>query len=205
MAPRRAPDDVVPPRRVKLRKPVTPEDIADAQLRRAAGQKLRCEWAQRNPDLAAYHDEVWGAQPASDAVYFERMMFEVFHAGLSWTLVWNKREGLRRAYHHFDIGKVAEYGADDVSRLMDNPDVVRSAKKIDTAIANARTVLKLQSEHGDFATFLTQMPDGEDEKIKVLKKTFKFMGPGVSLGFLESTGLIPPPHHPYCYKVTADG
>ena len=66
-------------------------------------------------------------------------------------------------------------------------------------------MLELQAEHGDFATFLTQMPDGEDEKIKVLKETFKFMGSGVSLGLLESTGLIVPPHHPYCYKVAAVG
>ncbi len=93
MAPRRAPDAVVPPRRVKLRKPATPEDIADSELRRTVGQKLRCEWAQRNPDLAVYHDKVWSEEPASDDEYFERMMFEVFHAGLSWTLVWNQAGG----------------------------------------------------------------------------------------------------------------
>ena len=64
MASRRQPDPVVPPRRVKLRKSATPEDMVDAGLRRAAGQRPRCEWAQRNPDLTLYHDDVWGETPA---------------------------------------------------------------------------------------------------------------------------------------------
>lgn len=204
MTPKCTSDSVVPPRRVKLRKPVTPEDIADAELRGAAGQKLRCEWAQRNPDLTVYHDKVWGQPPANDDECFERMTFEIFHAGLSWTLVWNKREGLRRAFDRFEIGKVARYAAPDVDRLLDNPEIVRSEKKIDATIFNARMALKLQAEHGDLETFLRNMPPDNDEKSKILKKTFKFMGPGVSLGFLYATGLVPPPHHPYCYKVSAD-
>ena len=200
MASRRQPDEVVPPRRVKLRKAATPEDLADAGLRRAAGQTMRCEWAQRNPDLTIYHDDFWGEPPSDDREYFERMMLEVFHAGLSWTLIWNKRESLRRAYDAFDIDAVASYGPAEVTRLMNDPNVVRSAKKIDAAIANARTVLALQAEHGDLATFLRQLPDDAEDKIKVLRKTFAFMGPGVARGFLEATGLIPVPHHPYCYK-----
>lgn len=49
MASRRQSDDVVPARRVKLRKSATPEDLADAGLRRAAGQTMRCEWPSEIP------------------------------------------------------------------------------------------------------------------------------------------------------------
>jgi len=194
---------IVPPRRPKLRKPVTPDDIADAELRRVAGQTLRCEWAQLDQNLSTYHDDVWGETPADDNEYFERMMLEIFHAGLSWTLIWNKREGFRRAFNEFNINEVAEYTSADLTRLMEDPHIIRSEKKIDAAVTNARMVLQLQVEHGTFRSFLMQMPDGEESKKQVLRKAFKFMGPGVAGGFLHATGLIAPPHHPYCYKVSA--
>ena len=200
MPAQRAPVDVVAPRRIKLRKPALPEDLEDAELRSAAGQTPRCEWAQRNPDLTVYHDEYWGERPAGDDEYFERMMLEIFHAGLSWTLIWNKRAGLRRAYANFEIAAVAEFGAADVERLLNDPDVVRSARKIEAAIENARRTLAIQVEAGSLETFLRAMPDGEEAKLKTLKRHFQFMGPGVARGFTEATGLVAPPHHPYCFK-----
>ena len=200
MGTRAAAQGVVPPRRVKLRKPAEAEDIADAELRKALGETARCEWAQRNPALTIYHDDVWGERPADDREIFERLMFEIFHAGLSWTLIWNKREGLRSGYAGFDIAKVAGFGPADVERLMNDPDVVRSARKIDATIANARTVLQLQVSHGSLEAWMLALPPAEDAKLKVLKQTFKFMGPGVGRSFVESAGLVPPPHHPFCFK-----
>ena len=199
-----APDplsDIVPPRRIKLRKPVLPEDLADSELRAAAGQTPRCEWAQRNPELTAYHDEIWGERPAGDNEYFERMMFEIFHAGLSWTLIWNKRLGLRNAFSNFEIAAIADFGRDDVERLLNDPNVIRSARKIDASIENARRVLAIQAEAGSLETFLLRMPADQDAKLATLKSHFQFMGPGVARGFIEATGLVEPPHHPYCFKV----
>jgi DNA-3-methyladenine glycosylase I len=187
-------------RRVPLRKPAVPEDIADARVRDMLGEKGRCEWAQRNENLKEYHDDVWGERPENDHEYFERMMLEVFHAGLSWTVIWNKRSGIRRAFDCFDVTCVAEYGPKDIERLMSDPDVIRSEKKIVAAVANAQIVRDIQDRHGSFESFLMEMPDGDVVKNKVLRDTFSFVGPGTARGFLESTGLEAPPHHPYCFK-----
>ncbi len=190
----------LPPGRPKLRKPALPLDFAAAEARAAAGQTPRCEWAQRNPDLTAYHDDIWGERPRDDSEWFERMMFEIFHAGLSWTLVWNKRQGLRRAYAGFDIESVANFGPTDIERLMQDPDVVRSRRKVDAAIENARRSLDLRDTHGSLESFLLGMPSSQEAKQSELKKAFAFMGPGVARSFVEATGLVVPPHHPYCFK-----
>ena len=187
-------------RRVPLRKPMTPEDLADAHVREALGETGRCEWAQRHDGLRQYHDDVWGERPADDAEFFERMLLEIFHAGLSWTLIWNKHQGFRDAYDGFDIDAVAAYGSADIARLLDDPNVIRSERKIVAAIENARTVQDLQDRDGSFRDFLLGLPDSTNAKINTLKKTFRFMGPGTSRGFLESTGLVAPPHHAYCFK-----
>ena len=44
---------------------------------------------------------------------FEALTLGVFQAGLSWSIVFGKRDGFRKAFHGFDIAKVA---ADDKSR-----------------------------------------------------------------------------------------
>ena len=187
-------------RRVPLRKPMTPEDLADARVREALGETGRCEWAQRHDGLRQYHDDVWGERPADDSEFFERMLLEIFHAGLSWTLIWNKHEALQDAYHGFEIDAVAAYGSADIARLLDDPSVIRSERKIVAAIENARTVQEIQDRDGSFEGFLLGLPKSTNAKINALKKSFKFMGPGTSRGFLESSGLVAPPHHDYCFK-----
>lgn len=187
-------------RRVPLRKPMTPEDLADARVREALGETGRCEWAQRHDGLRQYHDDIWGERPADDAEFFERMLLEIFHAGLSWTLIWNKRQGFLDAYDGFDIETVAAYGSSDITRLLNDANVIRSEKKIVAAIENARTVQEIQDRDGSFEGFLLGLPKSTNAKINTLKKSFKFMGPGTSRGFLESSGLVGPPHHDYCFK-----
>ena len=199
MAPPTAPPGLST-RRVPLRKPMTPEDLADARVREALGETGRCEWAQRHDGLRQYHDEVWGEHPADDSEFFARMLLEIFHAGLSWTLIWNKHQALRDAYGDFQIDAVAAYGSADTARLLADPNVIRSERKIVAAIDNARTVQEIQDRDGSFQDFLLGLPTSTNGKINALKKTFKFMGPGTSRAFLESTGLVAPPHHDYCYK-----
>ena len=179
---------------------MTPEDLADARVREALGETGRCEWAQRHEGLRQYHDEIWGERPADDAEFFERMLLEIFHAGLSWTLIWNKRQGFLDAYDGFDIDAVAAYGSADIARLLADANVIRSEKKIVAAIENARTVQEIQDRDGSFQDFLLGLPASQNAKINALKKTFRFMGPGTSRAFLESTGLVAPPHHDYCFK-----
>ncbi|MBM4435640.1 MAG: DNA-3-methyladenine glycosylase I [Actinobacteria bacterium] len=194
--PSRAPAAEAPKGRAKLRKAATRQDLT--RTPRAA--LTRCAWADTDPELAAYHDTVWGERPASDDAYFERMMLEVFHAGLNWKLVWNKRDGIRAAFRDFNIRKLANLTPREIDGLLADPRIIRNRKKIEATVTNARTILDLQDEHGSFAAFLNALPAGEGPKLAVLKRTFKFLGPGVGRSFLHAAGLEPAPHHPYCFK-----
>ena len=100
-----------------------------------------------------------------------------------------------------DIEKVAVYGPRDIDRLMHDPNVIRSEKKIVAAIENAQRIQDIQERDGSFESFLVGLPDSEESKVKVLSSTFSFVGPGTARGYLAATGLEIPPHHPYCFEV----
>ena len=57
----------------------------------------------------AYHDNEYGFPLHSDDELFARLVLEINQAGLSWTTILKKQEGFRKAYHNFNIKKVAAY------------------------------------------------------------------------------------------------
>jgi DNA-3-methyladenine glycosylase I len=68
-------------------------------------------------------------------------MLDGFQAGLSWAIILRKRAAFRNAFENFDPEKVARYGEADVTRLLENPGIVRSRAKIEATIAGARIYL----------------------------------------------------------------
>src|SRR6185295_18228974 len=68
----------------------------------------RCPWAGATATaLARYHDEVWGTRTDDESAMFEALTLGVFEAGLSWSVVFGKREAFRGAFHDFDAERVA--------------------------------------------------------------------------------------------------
>jgi DNA-3-methyladenine glycosylase I len=117
--------------------------MASTELVRGADGRLRCPWAGSQPDYLAYHDLEWG-RPVHDGVrLFEKLCLEGFQAGLSWYTILRKREAFRRAFAGFEPARVAAFGDADVARLLDDASIVRSRRKIDATIANARAMLAL--------------------------------------------------------------
>src|ERR1700743_3758631 len=96
-------------------------------------EKSRCPWPT-DELYNRYHDEEWGVPVHDDRLLFEFLILEGAQAGLSWLTVLKKREGYRRAFHHFDVQKVAKYGAKDVARLLADTNIVRNRLKIASAI-----------------------------------------------------------------------
>src|SRR6476659_4637454 len=89
--------------------------------------KPRCAWAGAgNTDLGRYHDEVWGTRTYDESAMFEALTLGVFEVGLSWSIVFAKRNAFRRAFHGFDIAKVAVMTYRDVARLLQDPAIVRN-------------------------------------------------------------------------------
>jgi DNA-3-methyladenine glycosylase I len=108
-----------------------------------------------------------------DNELFCRLILEINQAGLSWTTILNKQQGFRKAYHNFEIKKVAAYKEKDFKRLMNDAGIIRNRLKINAAIENAKTILGLQKEFKSFKNWLDQHhPKTKDEWTKLFKQTF---------------------------------
>lgn len=159
-------------------------------------------------DLAVhkpYHDHHYGFPIHDDNELFCRLVLEINQAGLSWTTILKKQVSFRKAYHNFNIKKVASYKEKDFNRLMNDAGVIRNRLKIYAAIENAKTILAIQKEFGSFKNWIDrQHPLTKAEWVKVFKKTFRFTGGEIVNEFLQSTGYLPGAHDEDCviYKKT---
>jgi DNA-3-methyladenine glycosylase I len=153
-----------------------------------------------------YHDKQYGFPIHDDNELFCRLILEINQAGLSWTTILNKQEGFRKAYHNFEIKRVAAYKEKDFNRLMNDAGIIRNRLKINAAIENAKTILIIQKETGSFKKWLDNHhlrlesfgPKTKDEWTKLFKKTFRFTGGEIVNEFLMSTGYLPNAHEASC-------
>jgi DNA-3-methyladenine glycosylase I len=157
-----------------------------------------------------YHDEEWGVPVHDDRRQFEFLVLEGAQAGLSWSTILNKREGYREAFADFDVERVARFDQRRVEKLMQFPGIVRNRLKIESAIGNARAVLKLRDELGSLDAHLWSFVGGRpivnrwtdmkqvpatspesDALSKDLKKRgFKFVGSTILYAHMQATGMV---------------
>ena len=146
-----------------------------------------------------YHDLHYGFPIENDDELFCRLILEINQAGLSWTTILKKQESFRKAYHQFNIKKVAGYKGKDVQRLLNDPGIIRNKLKVNAAIENANTILQLQKQFGSFKNWLDQQhPKSKQEWTMLFKKTFRFTGGEIVNEFLVSAGYLPGAHHNAC-------
>lgn len=108
-----------------------------------------------------YHDTEWGVPVVDDGKLFEFLCLEGAQAGLSWITILRRRDGYRRAFHHFNAEKVARMTDKDVERLMQDTGIIRNRAKIQATITNAQKFLQIQEDFGSFTHFQWQFVDGE--------------------------------------------
>lgn len=146
-----------------------------------------------------YHDQFYGFPIDDDNELFERLVLEINQAGLSWSTILNKQQNFKKAYKDFDIKKVAAFKEKDFERLMKDPGIIRNRLKINAAIENAKTILKIQKEFGSFKKWIDHHhPKTKEEWVKIFKQTFKFTGGEIVNEFLMSTGYLPGAHVESC-------
>lgn len=147
----------------------------------------------------AYHDTQYGFPLSDDNELFGRLVLEINQAGLSWSTILNKQENFRKAYHGFEIARVAAYDDIEVARLLSDAGIIRNRLKVNAAVENAKTILQLQAEHGSFKNWLdAHHPKTKEEWVKLFKKTFRFTGGEIVNEFLMSTGYLPGAHDVNC-------
>lgn len=161
-----------------------------------------CAYAAEHPDdlfNKNYHDTEYGFPIADDNLLFERLVLEINQAGLSWITILKKADNFRRAYHGFNIAKVAKYGEKDRTRLLGDVGIIRNRLKVNAAIVNAQKILVLQKEFSSFKGWLdSHHPLTKDEWVKVFKKNFVFTGGEIVNEFLMSTGYLSGAHEETC-------
>ena len=174
--------------------------------------RVRCGWIDQSRLAPAdfilyrdYHDSEWG-QPLRDSKsLFERVSLEAFQRGLSWLIILRKRENFRRAFHRFDIAKVARYTDRDIERLMNDAGIVRNRSKIEATIANARAVADLDVDLGellwsfaperrprpvDLSKVPAVTPESKAMAKELKRRGFKFVGPTTAYALMQATGMV---------------
>src|SRR5215813_14307516 len=114
-------------------------------------QQKRCGWVNTDQTLMReYHDREWGVPTHDDRRHFEFLILEAAQAGLSWSIVLNKRDGYRRAFSQFDPAKVARYSPARIDKLTADSGIVRNRLKIAAAVKSAQAFVAVQKEFGSF-------------------------------------------------------
>lgn len=117
--------------------------------------KQRCFGGQAGKEFYAdYHDREWGIPVHDDRLLFENLILEGAQAGLSWETVLRKRDGYRRAFHGFDIGRCAVMEDDELEALREDASIIRNRLKIYSVRKNALVFLEMQKEFGSFDAWL---------------------------------------------------
>ena len=80
----------------------------------------------RRGDTASvrYHDEVWGTRTYDESAMSGTL--GVFEVGLSWSIVFGKRDAFRRAFWGFDVAKVGAMTDRHVDRLVQDASIIRN-------------------------------------------------------------------------------
>jgi DNA-3-methyladenine glycosylase I len=158
-----------------------------------------CDIASGHPLHGPYHDSEYGFPARDETVLFERLVLEIFQAGLSWLLVLKRRPDFNAAFAGFDVDRIARFGDKDIERLLADPRVIRNRLKIEAIVENARRIKALRQSHGGFADWLdAHHPLSKPEWVKLFKKTFKFTGGEITGEFLMSLGYLPGAHRADC-------
>lgn len=177
----------------------------------------RCHWVDERSDIyIKYHDEEWGVAVYDDRELFELLVLESFQAGLSWLCVLNKREAFRDAMDNFDPIKISDYGEEKISILLENKGIIRSRRKIEAIINNARVFLDIQKEWGSFSNYIWHFTDKRviknmDDNIgttsslsdevsnDLRKRGMKYTGSVIIYSYLQAIGVIDD-HERRCFK-----
>jgi DNA-3-methyladenine glycosylase I len=168
--------------------------------------KPRCTWAgARDTPGGRYHDEVWGARTYDESALFEALTLGVFEVGLSWSVVFGKRDGFRKAFHDFNVRRVAAMTERDIARLLKDASIIRNGAKIQATIENARAMrsaspslaaLARSNESTrkraprSLADLPTSTPRAERLAKQLKSQGYRFVGPTSVYAFMQNIGVV---------------
>jgi DNA-3-methyladenine glycosylase I len=165
----------------------------------------RCAWAGAGGTrVSRYHDGVWGTRTYSKTAMFEALTLGVFEVGLSWAIVFGKRDAFRTAFLGFHPSGVAAMTDEDVDQLTQDASIIRNRSKILATIGNARAMLdssptlaalaKSYAQQRDAAPrsedIPTSTPQSEELAKQLKAQGYRFVGPTGAYAFMQNVGIV---------------
>jgi DNA-3-methyladenine glycosylase I len=179
--------------------------------------KPRCAWAGAgDTEFGRYHDDVWGTRTYDEAALFEALTLGVFQVGLSWAIVFGKRDAFRKAFRGFDVAKVATMTERDVDRLVEDASIIRNRTKIKATIDNARAMRSASPRLAELAMSYAvtrkrsprsiadlpaSTPQAEAFAKQLKSQRYRFVGPTSVYAFMQNVGVVNDHVHG-CFRAT---
>jgi DNA-3-methyladenine glycosylase I len=168
--------------------------------------RARCPWAGAGDTANShYHDQVWGTPTYDESAMFEALTLGVFEAGLSWSVVFGKRDAFREAFYGFNVAKVAAMTDQDVDRMVQNASIIRNRAKIKATVDNARAMMSASPSLPTLAKSYEGTPKAPPQSMadipsftpqaealaKQLKaQGYRFVGATSVYAFMQNTGMV---------------
>ena len=170
----------------------------------------RCPWCLGDTKNQHYHDNEWGNPNIDENSLFEFLVLETFQTGLSWKIIINKRESIKKSFSNFNIKKIAKYDIIQINNLLKNKNIIRNKLKIESTILNAQAFIKIQQKEKSFSNYIWKFVNGvpiqnnfknqkeipKQTKLSMIiskdlkQRGFKFVGPIVTYSFMQAIGLV---------------
>jgi DNA-3-methyladenine glycosylase I len=179
--------------------------------------KPRCVWAGAGDTAFGwYHDEVWGTRTYDESAMFEALTLGVFEVGLSWSIVFGKRDAFRKAFRAFDVAKVAAMTERDVDQLVQNASIIRNRRKSQATVDNARAMMSASPSlvalaqsyettrkraPRSVADLPKSTPQAEAFAKQLKSQGYRFVGPTSVYAFMQNVGVVNDHIHG-CFRAT---
>ena len=157
-----------------------------------------------------YHDREWGVPVHDENRLFEFLLLEGAQAGLSWMTILKRRENYRRAFKDYDLRAIARFSEARKKQLLSDKGIIRNRLKIESAVTNAQSFLRVQEEFGSFDKYiwgfvnetsiqnrwksLRELPaktrESENMSKDLKKRGFRFVGPTICYAFMQAVGMV---------------
>jgi DNA-3-methyladenine glycosylase I len=136
---------------------------------------------------------------------FEALTLGVFEVGLSWSVVFGKRDAFKRAFRGFDVAKVAAMTGRDVDRLVQDASIIRNRGKIQATVDNARTMMSASPSLAvlarsyeitrrrapqSVADLPKSTPQAEAFARQLKSQGYRFVGPTSVYAFMQNVGVV---------------
>lgn len=170
-----------------------------------------CAWAPVNDAVYRdYHDTEWGVPERDSRALWQKLQLDGMQAGLSWITILRKRDSIREEFDDFEPERLVRWTQARIEKALQNPGIIRSPKKIEATIGNARAFLDMADAGEDFSAYcwdwvggnpivntwehFRQAPtftDWSTAMSKDLKKRgFKFVGPTIVYAWAQAVGMV---------------